>query len=223
MGKFKRQSDNGGKPKNGNGKRKRGRPSLYDPELHPDLAYELSKDFGYRLDDLSVYMKIPYGTLEQWWRDHPEFSRAIKAGKDIHDTQRVESKLLQRALGYDYEELKTETIEVSTRRQDGTLVNAPAIKTIRTTKHVLPNITAAFFWLVNRSAGRWKHIQNVKIDVEGNIKSSSRVHVMDWAAIGTMMGVEKLEQLKGLLTTLPSAGSSNTADNASGGSVPGRE
>jgi hypothetical protein len=318
MGKFKRNSDNGGQPKckNGNGKRKRGAPTYYDPEVHPDMAHMLCKDFGHRLEDLSVYMGVPYGTLEQWWRDHPEFSSAIKTGKDIHDTQRVESKLLQRALGYDYEELKTETVTLQNQHVDGyhsmrkvydeytssdewkrvveiiyardknkcqkcrkagvvvhhknydnwgkgddseaedcellctrchnkehksgevhvpfwarrnrtrqrgnnnVVVEIPAVKTTRTTKHVLPNITAAFFWLVNRSAGRWQHIQNVKIDIEGKLQSSSRVHVMDWSAIGNMMGLEKLEQLREIFQSLPE-GTAIPMDSAGSGSVSG--
>ena len=226
MGKFKRSNHNGGKPKVNPDAipHPAGAPSKYKEDIHPQLCHDLCKDFGYTLEDLAVHVGVPYGTLTQWWMDHVEFSDAIKSGKDIFDTQKVENKLLQRALGYEYEEKKTEEVEVRVRRRDGIIENQPAIKTTRTTKHVLPNITAAFFWLVNRSAGRWQHIQNVRIDLEGNVKSTSRVHMMDWTAIGTMMGVEKLEQLRGLLTALPApAGSGSTADNTGGGSVPGRE
>ena len=69
MGKFKRNGDNG--------KRRSGRPSIYDDEMHPTLAYDLCRASGIFLEDLAVLMKIPYGTLTTWWCKHPKFKEAI--------------------------------------------------------------------------------------------------------------------------------------------------
>ena len=222
MGRFKR-NDNGSKPNNGNRytyKKKTGAPSLYDPLYHPQRAYELCCERGYFLEDLAVALGIPYNTLTTWWWKHADFKEAIRAGRDKYDTEHVENALLKRALGYEYQERKTEEITVQTRRQDGVLMNQPAVRTTTTTKQVLPNVTAMFFWLVNRSSGRWQHIQNVKVDLDGKLESSGKVQVMDWSLVGKALGIDKLEELRRILTALP-AGSSNIADHSGGGQAAG--
>jgi hypothetical protein len=176
MGRFKRHTSTD--PQKGK-KNRMGAPPKYNPNYHPQEAYELCLSEGARLEDLAAAFQVTYETICAWWRTHPEFSYMVKKGKDIHDTSRVEVALLKRALGYDYDEIKTEHVEVSVdelkkklginggalnpqrrrRRTNGKngknggadTVVLPGVKITRTTKHVLPSEVAIFFWLVNRA------------------------------------------------------------------------
>ena len=94
-------------------------------------------------------------TLYDWKNKFPEFSEAIKKGKEIVDIQ-VENALLKRALGYEYME---ERVEIS--EKDGR-------KVIQTVKTVIPDTTAQIFWLKNRRPDRWrdKPIEKTSEDME---------------------------------------------------------
>jgi transposase-like protein len=92
-------------------------------------------------------MGINPATLYKWQNSYGEISEALKKGKAPVDIQ-VENALLKRALGYDYEEVMTEVVEMpdgSKRRH---------IK--KTTKQVVPDVTAQIYWLNNRRPDRWR-------------------------------------------------------------------
>lgn len=93
-------------------------------------------------------MGINPATLYKWQNSYGEISEALKKGKAPVDIQ-VENALLKRALGYDYEETVTEVVEMpdgSKRRH---------IK--KTTKQVVPDVTAQIYWLNNRRPDRWRN------------------------------------------------------------------
>lgn len=71
------------------------------------------------------------------------FSRYLKKGKDVVDRQ-VEKSLLQRALGYSYE-------ETSKKYEGGVMTERKVTK-----KHVPPDTTAQIFWLKNRKPEQWR-------------------------------------------------------------------
>jgi len=116
-----------------------GRPSPYDPERHPIWAEGLAK-LGKIEDDIAAAMGIHVSTLRDWKKKHPEFSVALKIGKSEADT-RVENSLFKRAIGYEYEEVKTVN--------DGERVE-------KTIKQVAPDVTAQIFWLKNRKPEEWR-------------------------------------------------------------------
>ncbi len=87
-------------------------------------------------------------TLTKWLHKYPEFKEAVMKGAEITD-YKVENALLKKALGYDYEEVKT---IVGFPDEKG---NRP-IKTVRTTKHIPPDVNAILLWLNNRRADKWK-------------------------------------------------------------------
>lgn len=88
---------------------------------------------------------IVTSTLYEWKKKHASISEALKNGKEVIDRQ-VENALLRRALGYEYEEVKT-YIE-----KDGTGKEKKKVE--KTTKHVSPDTTAQIFWLRNRTS-KW--------------------------------------------------------------------
>ena len=98
-------------------------------------------------EQIALKMGIGISTFYEWLNKFPELSDAIKKGKAPVDIE-VESALLKRALGYDYEEVITEVEELGEGRQK---------KHIRKIKKHMPGETAAqIFWLKNRRPVRWR-------------------------------------------------------------------
>lgn len=78
-----------------------------------------------------------------WKKKFPILAESLKKGKDVVDRQ-VEKSLLQRALGYSYE-------EISEKYEDGVMTERKVTK-----KHVVPDTTAQIFWLKNRKPEQWR-------------------------------------------------------------------
>ncbi|MBU3101934.1 MULTISPECIES: hypothetical protein [Clostridium] len=94
-------------------------------------------------EQIAHNLGISVSTLEVYKKEHQEFSRAIKKGKEISDIE-VENALNKRALGYSYVEVKT-TTEI--------------------TKEVAADTTAQIFWLKNRKPKEWRD----RKDIDSNI------------------------------------------------------
>lgn len=86
-------------------------------------------------------------TFTDWKARFSSISSALKKGKTPVDIQ-VENALLKRALGYEYEEVTTEIIEM----QDGS--QRKQIK--KTKKMVVPDTLAQIYWLKNRRPDKWR-------------------------------------------------------------------
>lgn len=131
-------------------KNKGGRPSSYDPKLHPKLA-EILASTG-RIDKLVAQeLGISEPTLIDWKKKYPEFFKALRAGKKKVDDQ-VVSALLQNALGYEHEEDK---IFYDSKR------GKPI--TVKTTRKYAPNVLAQKFWLMNRRPKEWRDRQEFEV------------------------------------------------------------
>jgi len=108
---------------------KGGRPSSYDPKLHPKLAFWLAQA-GLTDEQMAEEIAIHTDTLYEWRKVHPEFSEALKGGKATPDGE-VEAALLRRAKGFKYAEGGKEKV-------------------------ALPDTTACIFWLKNRRPSDWR-------------------------------------------------------------------
>ena len=128
----------------------------YQRWLEPDglLLLEGWARDGLTDEQLAEKMGISATTLYDWKNKFPEFSEAIKKGKEIVDIQ-VENALLKRALGYDYQEQRIEKSD-----KGGT-------KIIQTIKHVPADTTAQIFWLKNRRPDKWRDKPEVPGDSDG--------------------------------------------------------
>ena len=102
-------------------------------------------------DEIADQMQIARSTLKKWEKEIPEFSVALKMGKEPCDFA-VQQKLYQRAMGYTFEEKKV-IVEVL---KDGT--QKPA-RIEKTTKVIPPDVTAQIFWLKNRKPKEWREKQ----------------------------------------------------------------
>ena len=129
-----------------------GRPTTYDPNMHPDYARALSIE-GLNNDEISQAFGIARSTFYEWVNLYPELSDAIKEGKAPADC-RVEMALYKRAMGYQY----TETTVVT----DG---SGDIVKTQRKTVDVVPDVGAQKLWLTNRKKAAWK--ERTVTEVEG--------------------------------------------------------
>lgn len=100
-------------------------------------------------------MGICYETLRTWKSSLSAISEAIKRGKAPVDFE-VESALLKRALGYEYEETTTEiyeTLDGSTRKHIKKVI-----------RYIAPDVTAQIYWLNNRRPDRWRNRKAIEND-----------------------------------------------------------
>ncbi|MFW5901250.1 MAG: helix-turn-helix domain-containing protein [bacterium] len=101
-------------------------------------------------------MGISHDTLYRYKKRYPEFSEALKRGKQVVDRQ-VENALLKRALGYEYEEEKREIAEIDPESGETRLITTEIKK-----KQVKPDTTAQIFWLKNRKPDVWRDTKDIK-------------------------------------------------------------
>lgn len=101
---------------------------------------------------------IAPSTLCDWKKKSPEFSSALKKGKEVVDIE-VENALLKRALGY--------TITISEEKIDRNGV----VHNLKKDVHIPADTTAQIFWLKNRKPKDWRDkVQESKDNDNGVIK-----------------------------------------------------
>jgi transposase-like protein len=131
------------------------RPSKYETEVKDKLTLvqAWARD-GLTNDQIAHNLGITEKTLYEWQNKYSEFSEALKRGKEVIDIE-VENALLKRALGYRYEEITYEAVEIGENR-------TPATKIKTVVKEIQPDTTAQIFWLKNRRPDAWRDKQNVE-------------------------------------------------------------
>lgn len=158
------------------------RPSKYETHVAPRLE-EIKDWVRNGATDRDVWKKlgISEDSFYEYKKRFSEFSESLKENKDYVDGQ-VESSLLKRALGYNYEEITKE------RNASGELV---ITKTVR--KQVVPDVTAQIFWLKNRRADKWREKpENARGDNEGKEQEEERY------AAETLIKALKERKIEGL-------------------------
>jgi hypothetical protein len=135
----------------------RGRPKKYRDEFAEDVE-KICSIFGADDKKLCKYFKIAESTLNNWKKDYPNFMESLKKGKEEFDKENVEKSLLERALGYEHEEIKFFSHE-------GIVTDERVI-----IKRYPPDTTAAIFYLKNRLPDRWKDVRG--IDHSGKISNN---------------------------------------------------
>ena len=133
---------------------KGGRKGKYHDWITDDSLTKLEAWARDGLTDEQVAKNIGINrtTLYDWKNRFPDIDNALKRGKEVVDIE-VENKLLQKAMGFEYEETETWVEEV-----DG--VQKKRIKKIK--KMALPDTTAQIFWLKNRKPAEWRDKQHIE-------------------------------------------------------------
>lgn len=107
------------------------------------------------------HMNISQQTFYTWLKKYPEFSEALKKGREPVDIE-VEDALIKRAKGY----TTTETIEeITTSGQkdpNGNYIEKER-HVRRVTKEVPPDVGAIVFYLSNRTrkTGKWSNMKYI--------------------------------------------------------------
>jgi len=107
-------------------------------------------------NQIAKIIGIPRKTLTDICK-YNGISATIKSTK-TKPNEKVEKSLYIRATGFDYDEIKTEEIELI-GSQHGIRLRVPAKKITTITKFIAPDTGAACMWLKNRGDGqgiRWK-------------------------------------------------------------------
>lgn len=125
------------------------RKSKYDTHVKPYLdeiqGWAMS---GLTDEQIADNLGIAASTLYEYKKKYPEFSEALKKGKDIADAQ-VVNALFKTATGFTYyEDIATATGDV-----------------VQAQRYAKPNTTAQIFWLKNRQPDRWRDKTEVKADI----------------------------------------------------------
>jgi hypothetical protein len=141
-------------------KNKAGRPPKYK-KCFNEIAESACAELGADDKQLGKLFGVSKTAIENWKLEHEGFLDSIKRGKDVYDTAIVEVSLLKRANGYGYVEKHTEAIV----NKDGQMTELKRVKNV--TKEVVPDTTAAIFWLKNRHPGRWRDIKAVELSGKG--------------------------------------------------------
>ena len=114
-----------------------GRPTDYREE-YCELGYKLCL-LGHTDKELAQFFGVVESTIYLWKKQYPQFSEALKNGKDIADAN-VATTLYERATGYEIEE------EVADKEGNVVLIN----------KKLPPDPTSMIFWLKNRQPRKWR-------------------------------------------------------------------
>ena len=158
-----------------------GRPSKYKDD-YARQALVACKTFGSTEEQLAKLFDVTVETIGNWKKQHEEFFQALKDGKDKFDSKRVESSLLKRALGYEYEEVHEESIIIFKDGEEQRLVEkediegygdngktrkvkklVPGVKRKIVTKQVIPDVLAQKYWLNNRHHKRWRDVKAIEL------------------------------------------------------------
>jgi hypothetical protein len=127
-----------------------GRPTKYDEVLHPILAESLARN-GYTDKQIAGKIGVSEVTLNAWKKEHPEFLKSLKKGKEEPDSL-VENSLYRRATGFD----NTKAVKIFMPANAKEPVYAPY------TEQVHPDVTACIFWLKNRRPDRWREKSEIQ-------------------------------------------------------------
>lgn len=147
-----------------------GRKSKYETEWKDKLVLVQGWARDGLIDrQIAAKMGIHVGTLYEWKKRYPEFSDALKKGKEVVDRE-VENALLQTALGYDY--IETTGIKVKTGFYDerGVWRTAEEVKVVEIQKHQPGDKTAQIFWLKNRKPAEWRDKREVEMSGSVGVK-----------------------------------------------------
>jgi hypothetical protein len=125
-------------------KSKGGRPSPYLVGYKVDFPSAAKKLalLGAIDKDIADFFGVAESTLYLWKLKHPEFAKALQAGKAMADAEVVD-RLYQRALGFEHDEV------------DIRVIDREVVQT-KVRKIYAPDTVACIFWLKNRQSAKWR-------------------------------------------------------------------
>ena len=119
--------------------------------------------------EMAAKLGVSVETFEQYKKRYPVFLESLKAGKEIVDRE-VEQALYKRALGFEYEEVKTTTTtDPETGEERAAIVT-------KTRKVMAPDVQAQQFWLKNRRPDIWRDSIRIEtVDINQALKDAAKL------------------------------------------------
>ena len=134
----------------------KGRPTKYKKEFCVQAEKLCRK--GFIDTEIADFFEVDVATINRWKQAHPEFCESLKSGKR-HSDSKVEDALYNRALGYEFEEVKEE------------LEGDTVTKTTKTRKQLAGDTTAQIFWLKNRQPEKWRDKTETRVTLSDDFDS----------------------------------------------------
>lgn len=121
------------------------RKSKYETNVKPELfKIKMWARNGLSDEQIAKNLNISLSTYYEYKNKFPEFSEALRDGKEISDYE-VENALYKKATGHQIKET------VITKNAEGKTVSIKEI-----IKEISPDINAIMFWLRNRQPDTWR-------------------------------------------------------------------
>ncbi len=142
-----------------------GRPTKYNSDF-AEQAKKLCL-MGLTDKELAKFFGVQVSTINNWKIDHPEFLESVNAGKTLADAE-VASSFHRRALGYRYEEVTYEKIDIGEGfavpgGDSDSSITSEVYKKKVVVKEIAPDAGAALNWLKNRQPGKWRDKQEIGV------------------------------------------------------------
>ena len=134
----------------------KGRPTDYDPLVQRMFS------LGAIDKEVIESLAVARSTFYLWKMGHKEFAETINEGKAFFDNGRVESALLNRALGGIAEEVTVEEDD-----------SGKVVKRVTKTRAIPGETGALKFWLTHRNAHRWSIKER---EEEGESRAADLIH-----------------------------------------------
>lgn len=115
-------------------------------------------------EQIAKNIGISRETIYAWKKQYPNFSDALKKGKEVVDRE-VENALLKKALGYEYDEVTRERVFNADTGKPELMVT----KIVK--KQMAPDTTAQIFWLKNRKPGDWRDKRDYSVEGAMNVNN----------------------------------------------------
>lgn len=151
-----------------------GRPTDYRPEFCEQA--EKWSWLGATNEKMAEFLKVTTSTFKLWMATYPDFSAAVKKGREDADAAVVKS-LYQRANGYTVTEVTEDHTKVKpvdgsvSVDEEGELAQEIEYKPIVrvTKKHIAADPASMIFWLRNRKPQEWREKKELDVNVSGSI------------------------------------------------------
>lgn len=152
-----------------------GRPSSFKEE-YIDLAFNYAL-LGAIDEEMIKFFGVAESTFNLWKKKHPEFSEALKRGKDQADAK-VAQSLYHRAVGYSHKDTKFATHEGKITDKEEFI------------RHYPPETAACIFWLKNRQRDKFR--QSPELVINNNTDSPKEMDLSKDA----LAQLEKIQAIK---------------------------
>lgn len=147
------------------------RPNRYETEVKDKLILVegWARD-GLTNEQIANNLGIGIRTLYEYRDKYPQFSHALKRGKEVIDRE-VENSLLRKALGFKEtvkKAIKIKNVEYSNGKR---LRETEEVVLVDEEVFVPPDTTANIFWLKNRKPKEWRDKQEIETSGETTVNT----------------------------------------------------